>query len=98
MKKLLIIHNGRPYLADGEMPELPNPTAIDDIQAVVKHHNKLRNWINSLIGPENVRESKLSKCGWCVGPIEHMGMPVGYWEIEFPQPVEVDGKRIIRLL
>ena len=108
MKKLLIIHDGRPYLADGEEPELEGYT-IGEVRAstasqVYEHEQALKDWENSLEVPENVSKWEANTKYPCLMQLRGDW----YWAfapyfstsslIKFPQLVEVDGKTIIRLI
>ena len=92
--KLLILHNGRPYLADSEKPEA---TGFSDDEWLFYHEN-LRDWENSLELPENVKQF-IDTNGWhVVLSSPRKGYEFVSGELKFPQLVEVEGNKIIRLI
>jgi len=104
--KHLILHNGRPYLADGEKPPFHTKEKYSVItkRDIALNETILKDWENSLEVPENVSKWEANTKYPCLMQLRGDW----YWAfapyfstsslIKFPQLVEVDGKTIIRLI
>jgi len=95
--KHLIIHNGRPYLADGEMPEI-NENGYPEMDIQEWKNTTLKDWENSLVEPENIAYDHFNKVWqWTEKPEWSKTMFYHSFN-QSGQLIEVEGNKIIRLI
>ena len=98
--KLLIIHNGRPYLADGEKPPFYTKEKYSVItkRDIALNETILKDWENSLEEPETVKYDPFNKQWQWTDKPEWSETTFYHSFNQSGQLVEVEGKTIIRLL
>ena len=108
--KHLILHNGRPYLADSEKPVKEEGTAwteqFPNLEKLA-HEQDVKDWENSLEQPLNVKSITPELGAISAEGYETIEKSETMWFVAInesweyfspPQLVEVEGKRIIRIL
>ena len=109
MKKLLIIHNGRPYLADGEKQPFHTKEKYSVItkRDIALNETILKDWENSLEQPLNVKSITPELGAISAEGYETIEKSETMWFVAInesweyfspPKLVEVEGNKIIRLI
>ena len=111
--KHLILYNGRPYLADGEEPGMKDYRLVIKGREIVSNAairrfgQALKDWENSLEQPLNVKSITPELGAISAEGYETIEKSETMWFVAInesweyfspPQLVEVEGKRIIRIL